>query len=821
MNYFNRKGTIFFAFIPLLVFSSCASLKDLKKDEYLLHKQSIKGHNKVSKSELDNFFRQQPNDRFLNLIPYYYFYNLGKVFYSKEKYQKKLQNTEEKYNRKIEKHQDDSARVTSLKIKKKKKIDKLQKKIEEGNWLMADIGSPPVIYDSALANQTVKQMHTYLHSKGFFNNKVTHDTTKKKRWFKKIFAPGKAAKRVISEYHIQEGTSYKIKEINYNIQDRYIKKIYNEYLDETLLHEGDIYNEQDLKDERSRIERLLKNNGYYDFSRQYINYKVDTTISKPHSITLKINILNPENQNRHKVYEISKVFFKYDVGVNRKKRVDYDTVSYKGIHFIYDESKYSKKILEHKTELEAGVKFSLEATQITRKRLTELGVFKFVEINYLKDSTNKLIAEISAYSMDRFRISDEFGLNVSQGLPGPFFNLSFTHRNVFQRFEIFDFNFNYGFEGVAAATDVQDVYRSQQLGGNASMTFPKLFFPFNVNYYFRNNNPKTRISSNYNGIIRPEYERNNLRFSMDYKLQKNHKHRYDLSLVNMNFLNTSRTEPAFEDYLDSLRQQGSRLFESFRSSYLSNITFSYRYNDYQMGQRTRGSYFELNSESGGTTLNFFDFHILEEALNRVGLESIFVYYKLSADYRYYLPGNNNDMFATRFKVGIANPYKSENDVLPYEKFFFAGGSNSIRAWQPRRLGPGAFRPLNDQGELDYSFEQPGEIILETSAEYRFDIISYLEGALFLDAGNVWVINDPVDTRKNFRWNKFYKQIAVGTGFGFRLDFSFLILRFDVGIKMWDPARPLSERYLGDELSFKKPFGGRNQTTINIGIGYPF
>jgi outer membrane protein assembly factor BamA len=195
--------------------------------------------------------------------------------------------------------------------------------------------------------------------------------------------------------------------------------------------------------------------------------------------------------------------------------------------------------------------------------------------------------------------------------------------------------------------------------------------------------------------------------------------------------------------------------------------------------------------------------------------------KSSVDFRHYFPYGRESTFAFRINMGAAKPYGaiSEN-TLPYEKYFFAGGSSSIRAWAPRRLGPGNFAATDDNGELNYDFEQFGEIIFETSVEVRRNLVNFLDGALFVDAGNIWVFDQtPEREGANFEFNRFYKEIAIGTGAGLRIDFSFLILRLDIGFKLYDPAQPEGERWTADKWNLA---GGNNYSpTYNIGIGYPF
>ena len=200
--------------------------------------------------------------------------------------------------------------------------------------------------------------------------------------------------------------------------------------------------------------------------------------------------------------------------------------------------------------------------------------------------------------------------------------------------------------------------------------------------------------------------------------------------------------------------------------------------------------------------------------------------KLNFDYRKTKPLNPNTTFAYRINAGIAKPY-SDNAVLPYEKYFFAGGSNGIRAWRPRRLGPGSFTPLDstETGPLvNYDFEQQGEILLEGSVELRKNLVGFIDYALFFDFGNIWTIrNDNSRPGSQFELDRFYKEIALSGGLGLRFDFSFLVLRLDAGIKLYDPARPEGRRFILSKDFYEAPFtaAASEPVVFNIGIGYPF
>lgn len=249
-------------------------------------------------------------------------------------------------------------------------------------------------------------------------------------------------------------------------------------------------------------------------------------------------------------------------------------------------------------------------------------------------------------------------------------------------------------------------------------------------------------------------------------------------------------------------------------------------NNYGLGLNN-SRFFRLFVESGGTTLNFIGTDIFKEDKER-GRNRLeyYKFLKIAGDYRKSHPVKNETAIAYRLNVGMALPY-SENKILPYEKYFFAGGSSGIRAWRPRRLGPGSYTPIDTTGTfpvVNYDFEQQGEILLEASIEWRQNLIGFIDYALFADFGNIWTIHeDPSRKGAQFDLDRFYKEIAVGSGMGLRFDFSFLILRLDAGIKIYDPARPEGKRFILSDGFYERPFIKSEAETVvlNIGIGYPF
>jgi outer membrane protein assembly factor BamA len=252
------------------------------------------------------------------------------------------------------------------------------------------------------------------------------------------------------------------------------------------------------------------------------------------------------------------------------------------------------------------------------------------------------------------------------------------------------------------------------------------------------------------------------------------------------------------------------------------MTFSVTWNQHDYGKENINSFYVRASlESGGTFLNFWQPDLIENE----GLQP-FKFLRVSLDMRRNQVLGKNSQMAFRFNSGLGYAY-SDNKVLPYEKNFFVGGSNSVRAWRPRRLGQGTKPPALStdpvaDGLYDYRFEKPGDVLIEASMEFRQKLFGFVNYALFIDAGNVWSLSSNSDPQTKFDGSKFYNEFGVGTGFGLRFDFTFLILRIDVGMKAYDPGRPAGDRFVLDQVKFFKPFGtGREPVIYNIGIGYPF
>ena len=555
-----------------------------------------------------------------------------------------------------------------------------------------------------------------------------------------------------------------------------------------------------------------------------------------------ISIRDPAKRGHHKLFRIDSVTFTTDVGTNipNARRT---TRKYHDINYQYFINNYNLKVLSQRVFLRPEELYSRSKTLNTQRQLGNIDAFKFININY-DTSNGRFIANIFASPLARYEWTNEAGVNVTQGYPGPFYIISLKKRNVFKSMETLDLSGRFGFEGVAAATSTQDVYTSTEAGLNLSLTFPQFMWPFKerVRFKFAQYNPKTKVSIGYAYSDRPEYRRTAITVNGTYTWQNNRNRTYSLTPVNLAVIDTANLSESFKDLLRDQADLGNNnLTNAFRPSFVNSIIFAVTWNLNNYGNIEENSGFiRAQIESGGTIWNFIEPTFISD----LKLE-YFKYIRFSLDMRRVDPLNKNTVLAYRFNSGFAYAY-GDNRSLPYEKFFFAGGSNSIRAWRPRRLGPGSAKPAEStekekDGLFDYSIEKPSEILLELSIELRKKLFGFVNGAIFLDAGNVWTFkplnskdadgNIIQNTASQFKLNRFYREFGVGTGFGFRFDFSFLILRFDVGMKVYDPARDPGDRFVLDKVRFFKPYATlgedgeyynyKEPVIYNVGIGFPF
>lgn len=799
--------------------SSCLGTQYLQGNQKLLYKQKVSGTRSTGLSDFNNLYTQKTNRKFLGLpvhllVTMYY---TGQKRYDQQKFIDKKARVEKKFDARVARTTD-PRKIGNIQYHKQQKVEELNKKIENGNNFM-QWGEPLTVFDSAQTEQTAQRITDYLVTHGFFLAKTTAE----------IKPEGKL---VHINYNVQPGPAYLYDTIFYQIADTAVARIILDNQSKSLIKVGDRYQQDLLSKERDRIDLLLKNRGYFDFSREYIDFEVDTAY-RPRQIAALMNVRNPPRKTEHRIFRIDSISFTTDASPNARQTAVGQRTSkvFRNITFNYFRDEFSRKILSQRVSLEKDSLFSREKTFFTQRQLANLDIFKFVNINY-DTAHNKFTANIFTSPLDRYSWSNEFGVTVTQGFPGPYVTTSLKKRNLFGGLEIFEINGRFGFEGVAAATQLGSFYRSVEAGANVSLTFPQILFPFsrNAQYRIAKYSPRTRLLAGITYTDRPEYRREIGSVASTFFWENHRSTQYQFTVTSLNIIQ-SEQDSTFNALLLDLQSQGNNLINSFKPSFVTSMIFSFTYNPNNYGNSSRSSFFfRTQVESGGTLLNLYEPPILEQN----GLET-YKYIRISADLRRLKVLNRNTVLASRINAGFAYSYGA-NEALPYEKYFFVGGSNSIRAWRPRRLGVGSRPPVlstnpSADGLFDYRFEQPGDILLEASFELRKKLFGFVHGAFFVDAGNVWTFREqnyvptenaaPWTGTTQFKLSDFVRQIGVGTGLGLRLDFSFLVFRFDVGVKVYDPARQEGDRFVLNKAKLFGQFNDREPVIYNIGVGYPF
>jgi len=870
--------------LGLGLLAACSPFGLLRPGQRLLSRVELKGVAQANEERLLALAQQKANTRFP--LPKLAIYQLGYRFYDSADIKHDLSEVQAYYAARLKTVGTDSATLGKLLAQRERRVNRLQLVLDKGNAVMR-LGEAPVVYDSALTRRSVEQMTTFLHAQGFFRARVTATDTARYRRDLLVrtlarVLPGKpdsadAAKRyrrVTVTYNIHENKPFVYRLQPPSIPDSGVAAVVRNGQTATLLRENERYNEESIGLERTRLETLLKNAGYFDFRPQFITLEADTSY-EPFTVRLRTLIANPGPGQGHRVYTLRQVRFITDAGVGRTLRsatgdtlrragtagalrdrpslgLRTDTLVTDSVRFAAYDQKFSTQLLARKVLVRPGQRYSLSRTLQTQRLLADLDMFRFNTVNYRKvpdpptadsvgvhPSTGELVAVINASPAPKFSETSEVGGTFVANLTGPFVNLRLKTRNPFGGAEVLELGVRAGFEGqltrVAGVNgDVSSnaVYTTQ-LGATAALVLPQFLVPFNTNRFLTRYNPKTRFSLSETYVKRPEYTRSNFEFAIDYVWQRSAFHQYVFSPVVITLVNTPFTSDSFKVRLTRLQfTQGSSLYRSFNKQIEPSFSFTSLYNTNDFNQTRDAQYLRLFAEVGGLTRRLYQGALLEQT----GL-NVYDFARVSADYRRYHHLTPQTFFVWRLNGGAVHALSRTDDpatrstafVVPYDKSFFAGGSTSLRAWQPRRLGPGGYTPRLLGGGRDFITEQPGELLLEGSAEYRFPIYSFIKGAFFTDFGNVWGLQE----RKNedsaspdygnylrpgaqFQLNTFYKQIAVGSGFGIRLDFTFLILRLDIATRIYDPTAPGSQKW-----ALRNFNSSANPISFNLGIGYPF
>ena len=813
-----------FHYLSLVIsLSSCLGYRFLPEGEKLLVKDpKIIGLSTNQEKEIENFVTQKANKRLANLLPISYLaniYEFGNLRYDTAIYHTKMKSLNIENNPTISKF-NNPRKISRITKKVNKKIDKTNILITQGNYFMR-LGEPLAVYDKEKHIESKDKIKRYLSSKGYFN--VTINLIENKIRNKKITVA----------YDINLSDQFLIDSIKYDVDDQNIKKLLEKNKKVSFIKKGTPYDQQNINKERTRIHDVLSNNGYYKFDKKFITFDLDTTITKRNDLFVTVKISAPAQQKSHDKYTVQAVNFysSKNTGSNRKNKF----VNQYEINFDQNSDGFNKKILNRTISIKPDNLYSKAEMLNTQQRLNLLETYKFININYDTVGQNNLIAQIFSSPMDKYQTSNEIGLlqdDFSQVLPGPFINLGVKKRNAFGNFELAELNLNFSLLGISNIDSRNQAYSLFEYGGRLAFTFHQFLFPLSPDFNEKINllNPRTRLSFYYNYEDRTkEYERNQIFSDFSYLWSQNRKKQFIFTPFGINYTEIRQIDQSFQAFLDAQDALGNRsLSAAFKPSLTTLISFEAIINQNNYGNlSSKSSLLRLLTESGGLYVNAFQ-NLLPDSNF-----TLFKWLKFNIDFRSHMISERGQI-AFKINFGAAYAY-GDAQALPYERRFYAGGSNSIRAWPVRRLGPGAYGEIrtlkhtfneDEVTQIDYQREQGGDLIIETSLEYRNKLTTNINYAIFVDIGNIWLLNGNQSIKDYegddgiFRFNSFYKELAMGIGLGLRYDFSFMILRLDGAIQVVDPAQPKGKRYVFNQLiSHNGVF--RNKSNINIGIGLPF
>ncbi|MFC3562673.1 translocation and assembly module lipoprotein TamL [Pedobacter jamesrossensis] len=718
---------------------------------------------------------------------------------------------------------------------------------KDGRYKTTDIkpfGSPPAILDSALVEISRNQIEKFLKGKGYFQAKVIADIKVKD-------------KKAEVNFTAHPGPVSHIGKLSDSILTKQVRNIYRtEKPGFTHLREGMQYDADSLSYEREQINRIMKENGYFYFLRPYVNFDVIET-KDVKKVDLRLNVTNPPIGD-HKQYNIGTTYMVIAPSPDGfpdslRNYVNRDTT--RGISFTDLSKRYRRNPITRYDFLKKGELYDIRNESLTFDRLYELNIFKNVKIEYFKrDSTSNAINPIILLTPQKVmsnRVEGEVPFNG--GTVG--FNLSntYTNNNLFRGAERFELQVKGGLQSRIGngTSPFTDIYQ-RDFSISASISVPRLIIPFYKPDLGGNGMPHTTFSSSYIYALQKDVSVRNVfinSITYDWVETKSKLHSFTPLNFEYRFGNLERDKITDSAYVSNLYY--ATLLD--RKDFTLGMKYNYTLNADKLNQLRNFIYFRGAMDIAGNMLQVLS----KIAGSKVDIDKgeqskvlglpFTQYIRPEIDVRVYRHLGGDRQFVARLNAGIGYAYGNSKLVgLPFEKQFFAGGSNGIRAWQARTLGPGNYNRAtlgadsvgNALRKALFGLDQLGDMRLETNFEYRYMLLrkffgASLKGAAFVDAGNIWNLTEAAgDERKVFKLNKLVEQLAIGAGVGLRYDVQYFVFRFDVGIKLKDPQFSGSDQWVISKfLSGGKDFRNNYNLTnapdtyrflqYNFGIGMPF
>jgi outer membrane protein assembly factor BamA len=682
------------------------------------------------------------------------------------------------------------------------------------------------LLDTALSEIAIKQMRLYLNNIGYFNS-IIHDSIVHKK------------KKAIVYYVIKASRPYTIRNIFYSITDKQLAGfVYKDTLG-CLIKRVDNYNAYLLDKERTRIMGNLQNNGYYQFSTGFVIYHVDSILNS-HKMDIEIEITNPvipsvENlgtfvESAHRRYKINNIYINPDYDPLQSDTIRHDTLVKSYLESSRDSTMYSyyflysgklkikPRTLVQSIFIKPGSYYSADLVNKTYANLGRLPIFRYKNIQFVEttdpSSENKdlinckiLLARDAVQSISVSPV----GTN-SAGAFGVQGNVIYQNRNIFRGAQLFSINLSAAAQtqGNVGPGGAKSLFNTIEFGANATLTFPQFLFPIRQETLPKRFKPKTSITIGYNYQKQSDYYRHISNTTFGYTWNQTEKLVHTINPIEISFVKVY-PDSAFLAWLNSLTDK--RLINQYTDHMVAGLRYTITYNSQDRSKVEDFFYVRANFQTGGNLL--YGFNSLSGGTKTGGSYTAFgvpysEFIRPDVDFRYYHMLSNDKVFVYRFYGGIGIPY-GNSVSLPFEKAFFAGGANDIRGWKMGSLGPGSY--FNDTVTNNYN--QIGDMQLQANVEYRFPGYKIFKGAVFLDAGNIWLLRSSTDfPGGKFNFDTFIPQIAIDVGFGIRLDLDFFVFRLDPAIPIRVPHYPKNDRWYFNKMQL-------GDVIWNFAIGYPF
>ncbi|WP_109606768.1 translocation and assembly module lipoprotein TamL [Mucilaginibacter oryzae] len=767
----------------VIIGSGCSITRGIRKDQALVRKITIKGIDKEFAEAAVNYVdKEQQPNNKLNLQLYYMFSKKGK----------------------------------------------------------RDIGEAPAILDSGLVEYSRFQIEKYIQSKGYLKAKVTDSVVIKKQKAELIFIA-------------REGPMFRIRKFTDSIADDNLRSLYNLHRNRmTHIQPGGRFDTDSLAHDRDEFYVLAKRDGFFDFYRQYINFTYDSTFNNS-VVDVKMIIDNPPGKNHHTVYYINNTLITIANSYGRTTG-KVDTIQADSQFKFVDYSKrFSPRVVTDFVFQKKNQRYNIDLQTTTTARLSELNVFRNVPnptYQKVSDSSDRLNSRIDIVPLKRMSDRVEGEVLFSGGRFGYNVGNTFTDRNLFKQAAILQLKANWSIlfdNGNNVGTDHSSI-QNQELRLGAQLTYPRLLLPFKFPLLGKFAVPHTTFSSNYSLFYQKDLvKRESFINSLTYDFSETTKKTHIITPISIEF-SRGVIDPIARDTLLA-KNRYSYVYLIGRTTFTTGSQYTFQVNAAKLSGYEDFTYFRSSLDIGGNFLNLLA-NMTNAPKDSLGQRKLFgytfsQYTKVELDLRFYRNFGNERQFILRFNPGLGVPYGNSNQLI-FEKNFYTGGANDIRAWLPRTLGPGQFNraayygsDFNTRNRLKY-LDQFGEVKFVTNAEYRYKVAdnffgAKLKGAFFLDAGNVWRLHKQADNPNGeFKLNNLWQSTAMGIGTGLRFDLSFFVFRLDAAFKFKDPQFSGSDQWVllnhAGELfrtgTFKANYKATNGEDynfmqLNFGIGMPF